>query len=82
MFYANISHQESIAMIHPAFSETPKNVPCGSPFCHLGSIVFFYMSYVLNNNVLEFNNKFNYQLFGIVMGTKLAPSLGTFPLLY
>ena len=59
-------HKEAIASFKNRFNDHPQN-----------TFLLNLLEYVLDNNVFQFNDEIFSQLYGIAMGTKLAPALAT-----
>ena len=68
--YTNIPHDEGIKACSQAFIKLEKSNPQQPP----AEILVNLLEIVLKNNTFEFNNQCFKQLYGIAMGTKLAPA--------
>ena len=69
--YTNISHEDALEAVSKVLEKY--DLP------HLPPVDVFLeiLSFVLKNNIFSFNGEMYHQLYGVAMGTKLAPALAT-----
>ena len=64
--YTSITHEEAISALERVFIHRPLKI-----------FLVDLLTYVLKNNIFQFNGRVYSQICGVAMGTKLAPALAT-----